>query len=202
MNIDELNELLIILYKAEREVFGNETHTMARKKKNKLRLMDTVRTIPSLSNRVSFISKEYQKERHSNSPGFILECLKNGDFLVQHEKSILAVYKKDELILEPNAYWLAMFPACWLKEKYKDIVGESLYYKEFRMFNDIVPYFLILPNLPTRNIPLVISDNDFFNALTTSGVTIEGPFYFGKELSEGFVKPRTIFDHLTEDDII
>jgi len=175
---------------------------MARKKKNKLRLMDTVRTILSLSNRTSFISKQYQKARRSNSPGVIIECLKNGDYLVQHEEAISAIYKKDELIPEPNAYWIVTYPACWLKEKYEDVVGESLCYKEFAIYNEITPYFSILPNLPLRSIfhQLVPPpDAIFLEALTTCGVTIEGPFYSDKRLSEGFMKPRTIFDHLMEE---
>lgn len=159
--------------------------------KQQFQLKATVKTVASLSDRLSFISKPNQDvHRHPNSSGVIVECLKDGDYLVLHEnETIPAVYKSHELIPEPNAYWIVSYPACW---QHKDKI-ESLYYKEFAIYDEIEDYILRLPGLPVQS-----NDPD----IIINGVTIEGPFYSNKKLSEGFRKPRTLFDHLMDKDIL
>jgi hypothetical protein len=156
--------------------------------KRRPQIRETVRTVVSLSKRLSFISKANQDVRRPNSPGVIIEHQKDGDYLVLHEgETIPAVYKSHELIPEPNAYWVVTYPACWQHEETKT---DSLCYKEFATYGEVEDYILSLSKLP-----IVHLDG-------SNGVTVEGPFYSHKELSEGFIKPRTIFEHLMDKDTL
>lgn len=131
---------------------------------------DTIRTASELSRSEFLGSKQHKLARRSASPGLITGLLGKW-YLVQHEDLQTAIYNEGELELEAHAYW-----------RITHTVQGVSYFKEIAQHVDVLAY---VDELADQG----------------CGVTakVEGPFYSDKELSEGPLETRTLFDHLTED---
>jgi hypothetical protein len=137
-----------------------------------MRVNDTVR-VTELSRREFIADKASKSMRRANARGHISATLGKREelYLVIHEgESVPAVYLREELELEPNAYWKITY-SC----------SGYWYFAEAATYRHVEKL---------RN---ELGDS-------AKSVMIEGPFYSDKELTEGLLPSRTLFDHLKEKD--
>jgi len=139
-----------------------------------MRVNDTVRTVETLSRKEFIADKASKLLRRVNAPGLITGILGkcNERYLVLHDgETVPAVYIREELVPEPNAYWRVTYSQ-----------------QGFTSFTEVRTYR---------------DANDLCNELHEEGAksaTVEGPFYQDKELDEGQLPSRSLFDHLKGED--
>lgn len=129
----------------------------------------TVRTTLPLGRSETLGSVQNKQIRRPDAPGYITGMLGKW-FLVLHEgETTPAIYNPEELRLEPHAYWRVTHT----------LAGQP-YFKEFGTYREVEKHLKALGKL--------------------GGVAlgIEGPFYSAKELEEGPVPTRNLFDHLND----
>ena len=141
-------------------------------RKRDFQIYVTVRTRDPLANR-SFIGPvAVRQNRRPGSPGYVWSLMAD-NFLVRHPDGSEAIYAAEELTLEPDAYWRVVH-----------FEAGVLHGKELATHQEVV---------------------DHLNALKKGGVAdaqVEGPFYEKKEvLVEGPIAAKTLFHHLTDDDV-
>lgn len=143
---------------------------MPRRQSHTFQQNTTVRTTPELSRSEFLAPKHFKQARRTASAGLITGMLGKW-YLVRHEDGVTAIYNEAELQPESAAYWKVIHT----------IQGAS-YFKELATHVEVLLY---LDELADQG----------------SGVTTktEGPFYSDKELTEGPMATRTLFDHLTEE---
>jgi hypothetical protein len=139
-----------------------------------MRVHDTVRTTV-LSDREFIAPKQHKAARRAGQPGVVSGILGKRDprkLLVTHEgETIPAVYFEDELEPEPRAWWRVQYSR-W---------GRG-YFEELPTYHD------------ARLLQQELEDDG------VRTITIEGPFYGSKELEEGLLPTRTLFEHLKNDE--
>lgn len=139
-----------------------------------MRVHDTVRTVGTLSRKEFIADKANKALRRVNSPGVISGILGrcNERYLVRHEgETTPAVYIREELEPEPHAYWKVTYSKA-------GVTG----------FAEVATYR---------------EADSLRRELAEDGgkaVLLEGPFYADKELTEGLLPARRLFDHLKSDD--
>jgi hypothetical protein len=139
-----------------------------------MRVNDTVKTIETLSRKEFIADKANKSLRRVSAPGVITGILGkcNERYLVIHDgETIPAVYIREELVPEPNAYWKVTYSQ-----------------GGFTLFTEVLTHRDAL---------------ELCNELHEEGVksaTVEGPFYSDKELTEGQLPSRSLFDHLKDGD--
>jgi len=139
-----------------------------------MRVNDTVRTLSQLSRKAFIADKASKSLRRVSAHGVITGILGgcNERYLVLHEgETIPAVYIKEELEVEPNAYWKVTYSR-----------------HGFTCFTEVSTYSDV---------------EDLRGELDEDGiksVTVEGPFYSDKVLTEGLLPARSLFDHLKDED--
>lgn len=131
----------------------------------------TVRT--TLSRKEIIAPKKNKAARKDGAQGVITGVLgkRKQYFLVMHEgASVPAVYLPEELSLETNAYW-------------------RLTYQQHG-----IGYFIEVPTYLKAQADLeeLKMDGNITDAV------IEGPFFSDKELKEGVIATRTLFDRLKD----
>ena len=138
-----------------------------------MRVNDTVR-VTQLSRRDFIADKAFKASRRAGARGLVSGVLgqRRELFLVIHEgESTLTAYLEEELELEPAAYWRLTFTQAK------------------------VHYFV---EVATHWEAEELQDQAEEDGATA--IMIEGPFYSAKELCEGLMPPRSLFDHLKEQD--
>lgn len=135
-----------------------------------MRVNDTVRTADKLSRKEIMADKAYKLRRRASAHGVISGIIGKRDlrYLVTHEgETDPAVYLEEELSIEPNAYWKVIYSQQGLT-----------------CFTEVETYHAV------EKLKKQLDEEG------TKSVTVEGPFYSSKELTEGLLPARSIFDHL------
>ena len=136
-----------------------------------MRVHDAV--ITSLGRRDLIAPRENKAMRRDNAHGVVTGVMGKRDvvYLVLHEGAVTpAVYLEGELRLEPNAYWKLTY------------VQHGLgYFVELPTHDEVVD---MLERLDDEG---------------AKGVVVEGPFFSDKELTEGLVVTKGLFDRLKDD---
>jgi hypothetical protein len=133
---------------------------------------ETVRTKPSLGRQAIIAPRAMKLARKPNTPGHISANFGDGYLVLHAGESNPAVYKEDELVSEPDAYWRVTHNVFGLP-----------YFKEVSTYADAEIYLQSID---------VSSD---------STTNIEGPFFEQKTLSEGPMPTLDIYDLLNEEDL-
>jgi hypothetical protein len=135
-----------------------------------MRVNDTVRTADELSRKEFLADKAFKLRRRAGSCGFISGIIGKRDprYLVVHEgETEPAVYLEEELDIEPNAYWKVTYSQQGLS-----------CFTEVETYEDVEDLRKQLEREGTKS------------------AIVEGPFYSDKELTEGLLPARSLFDHL------
>ena len=139
-----------------------------------MRVNDTVRTVEPLSRKEFIADKASKALRRVNAPGVIIGILGrcNERYLVIHDgESLPAVYIREELVPEPDAYWKVTYSQ-----------------GGFTCFTEVL----------THRAALELSNE--LHEEGVKSATVEGPFYSNKVLTEGLLPTRSLFDHLKDGD--
>jgi len=145
---------------------------MARRKKTHT-AKTTVRTT-ELGRAETLGSTQNKLARRPNAPGYvtgIVTGILGKWYLVVHEgETIPAIYNPEELTLEPNAYW-----------RVQHVLSGQTYFKEWATYLEV---------------------EEHLEEISTAGgvsIMVEGPFYSAKELEEGLIPSKSLFDHLEDE---
>ena len=132
---------------------------------------DVVRT--ALGRKDLIAPRENKAMRKDGAHGVVSGVLGKRDqlVLVMHEgASVPGVYFPEELQIEPNAYW-------------------RVEYQQHAM-----GWFVEVPTYDDVRALLDVLEDD-----GVKWTAVEGPFYAAKELTEGPIVPRSLFDRLKND---
>jgi hypothetical protein len=136
-----------------------------------MRVNDVV--ITALGRKDLIAPRENKILRRDGAHGVVQGVLgrKNQLVLVMHEEgSAPAIYFPDELQIEPNAYWKIIYQQHGLS------------------------YFVEVPTYEDVRAMLDVLEDD-----GVKSTAVEGPFYSDKELTEGLITNRSLFDRLKND---
>ena len=130
----------------------------------------TVRTT-QLGRNETLGSAQNKRARRPDAPGHIVGTLGKWYLVLHDGETVPAIYALEELRPEPHAYWRVTHT----------LLGQP-YFKEIGTYREAGTHL------------------EELGKLGGVAVSIEGPFYSAKELEEGAVPTRNLFDHLNDDD--